>query len=157
MNDDETQDTGQAEEGASPELLALQAEVSALEDSAQAEQKQQQEAQQQTQIQANEAAILGALQMARMVAAPAFKWWPDFAACWSDSQLEQVANAGAQVMARHDITMGELMSEWGPYIALGVATIPPGLATYTAIKARRAELEAKPKGSAHERAEQTQD
>lgn len=90
---------------------------------------------------ANRQALRDALGMARMIAKPAMAWWPDFGTCWSDKQLDAISAAGAAVMARHDLTFGELAAQYGPYIALAGATLPPGLATYAAIKARRAELE----------------
>ncbi|MDN3544654.1 hypothetical protein QWZ02_09360 [Kinneretia asaccharophila] len=89
---------------------------------------------------ANRQALRDALGMARMIAAPAMAFWPDFGTCWSDRQLDAISDAGAAVMARHDLTFGELAAQYGPYIALAGATLPPGLATYAAIKARRAEL-----------------
>jgi len=77
-----------------------------------------------------------ALVMVRMIVAPGFAWWEGFETTWSDSQLTNIAGAGAAVMQRHGVTMGELLSTWGPYIALVGATLPPAVATYTAIKHR---------------------
>ncbi|MDN3923339.1 hypothetical protein, partial [Roseateles violae] len=50
--------------------------------------------------------------------------------------------AGAAVMHKHGWTMGELMSSWGPYIALVGAVVPPSLVTYQAIKQRQADEQA---------------
>ncbi|MFT3665570.1 hypothetical protein [Piscinibacter sp.] len=87
------------------------------------------------------AELLGALQMARMMVAPMFGWWAQFGEVWSDQALERIAAGGALVMQRHGWTMGGLMGEFGPYIALAGATLPPSFVTWQAIKAHRAELE----------------
>lgn len=97
------------------------------------------------------AELLGAFQMARMMVAPMFGWWPEFGQVWGDSTLQNMANGWAQVMQRHGWTAGGLMGEFGPYIAAAGATLPPSFVTYQAIKARRAELESAP----HERPQQT--
>lgn len=92
--------------------------------------------------------LLDVLTLARQIVAPMFAWWPDFAAVWSDPQLASVANGGALVMEKHGWTTGAMFQEFGPYIALGVATIPPAIATHQAIKARQAQAAAE----AHARA-----
>jgi hypothetical protein len=40
-------------------------------------------------------------------------------------------------MDKHGWTMGEMLTAYGPYIALIGATLPPSLVTYQAIKARK--------------------
>lgn len=92
----------------------------------------------------NAAELLGALQLARLMVKPMFRWWPDFEATWPDATLQAIAEGGGQVMAKHGWTMGGLMNEFGPYIALGVATVPPVMVTLSAIKARKAELSSAP-------------
>lgn len=101
---------------------------------AQAAAQQQQEAAENT-----AAELLSALEMARLMAAPAFAWWPDFAKVWSDRTLQGIAEGGAAVMAKHGWTMGAMFSEFGPYIALVGATVPPCLVTYQAVKQRKQE------------------
>jgi hypothetical protein len=86
-----------------------------------------------------EAEVLSALQMARLAAGSMLKWWPDFKAVWSDDALRNIAAAGAEVMRRHGWSMGELMSSWGPYIALVGAIAPPAMVTYQAIQERKEE------------------
>ena len=93
-------------------------------------------------IEAQAKELIDVLTLARQIVSPMFAWWPDFAAVWSDAQLASVANGGAQVMAKHGWTTGALFAEYGPYIALGVATIPPAIATHHAIKARQAQAAA---------------
>lgn len=83
------------------------------------------------------AELLGALQMARMMVAPMFQWWPAFGDTWSDAQLQGIAEGGALVMQRHGWTMGGVMGEFGPYLALAGATLPPSFVTYQAIKAHK--------------------
>jgi len=85
--------------------------------------------------------LLSALTMARMIVSPGFGWWPEFGQVWGDGTLRGIADAGAEVMQRHGVTMGEMWSQWGPYIALAGATLPPSLVTYQAITERKAERE----------------
>lgn len=98
----------------------------------------------------NAAELLEALTMARVLVSPMMAWWPEFATVWGDATLRKVADAGAQVMDRHGWTMGQAFTQFGPYIALAVATLPPLLVTRRAIKERKQASEAPP----HERAEQ---
>jgi hypothetical protein len=77
------------------------------------------------------------LKMARGMAAPAFAWWPEFERVWGDSTLYGIAVNGAAIMARHGWTMGQLMTQWGPYLGLLGCTLPPALATFKAIQERR--------------------
>ena len=89
--------------------------------------------------------LRGALLMARMMVAPMFKWWPEFADTWSDQTIEGIAQGGGAVMDKHGWTFGGLMEEFGPYIALGVAVVPPSMVTWQAIKAQKAQAN-KPRG-----------
>lgn len=127
------------------DLADLEAQAAALEGAGQAQQQRAQQAQAEQQQQQAQATIESmatelrqALGMLRMMAAPAFAWWPHFGECWSDRQLDAIAQAGAAVMERHGLTMGDLFAQWGPYIALVTATAPPALATYAAIRQRNA-------------------
>lgn len=135
------EDNTTAEGGATgPDLSHLIAEAEGIEGAQEQAQAQQQAAAEQGQLEASTQALREALGMARMIAKPALAWWADYEACWSDRQLDAISAAGAAVMLRHGVTMGELFEQYGPYIALLGATVPPGLATYSAIKARKAEL-----------------
>lgn len=90
------------------------------------------------------AELRGALEMARLMVAPMFGWWSEFGHVWSDATLQGIATGGAAVMQRHGWTMGEAFSQFGPYIALGGALLPPCIATHQAIKARREDLKRPP-------------
>ncbi len=94
--------------------------------------------------------LLAALQMARALAAGQVEpLMADFAVVWSDSQLRQIAEAGAEVMNIHGWSVGELMGRWGPYIRLAVAVGVPGWVTWQAIKqAQRRPAQRGPDGSA---------
>lgn len=144
--DTTTQHDDGADDGGGVDLSGLIAEAEGLEVAQGAAQAEAEAKAAESTIEANRQGLREALAMARMVASPAFRWWEDFGACWSDGQLDAIADAGAQIMQRHQITMGELLSQYGPYVALAGATIPPGLATYTAIKARKAE-QARPRAN----------
>lgn len=85
-----------------------------------------------------QAELFQALGMARMLVAPMFRWWPSFGDTWGDNTLNGIAAGGAAVMFKHGWTMGDLFAEWGPYLALAGATIPPSLVTYAAIKQQKA-------------------
>ena len=142
MSTNTEQEGGQAAtEGADagPDLSHLIAEAEGIEGAQEAKQAEQAAQAQAGQLEQNQAALREALGMGRMIAAPAFAWWADFGSCWSDRQLDSIAAAGAAIMVRHGVTMGELFEQYGPYLMLLGATVPPGLATYTAIKARKAE------------------
>ena len=80
------------------------------------------------------------LDMARMTAAPAFTWWPDFGRCWSDQQLDQMAQAWAAVSQLHGWSAGQLLGRYAPYIAAAASTLPPAIATFAAVRQRRDEL-----------------
>lgn len=86
-----------------------------------------------------EAELLSALQLARVAAGSLLKWWPEFREVWSDQALANIASAGAEVMRRHGWNMGELLSQWGPYIALVGAITPPAMVTYQAMQDHKAE------------------
>jgi hypothetical protein len=138
----ETEAPAEPQEPTGPdELDLIAAEAEGLTSSATTqhqEQAAQREAAQQSQT---EQELKAALEMVRMMAGPAFAWWPEFGECWSDKQLTAISAAGADVMQRHGWTMGEALSKYGPYLALAGATLPPSLATYQAIKARQEEAE----------------
>lgn len=149
MNDETTTtDTTEGGAPAGPDLSHLIAEAEGIEGAQEQAQAERQAEAQAGQLEASTQALREALGMARMIAAPAMSWWQDYAACWSDKQLDAISAAGAAVMLRHGVTMGELFEQYGPYIALLGATVPPGLATYAAVKARRAEL-ARPQPPQH--------
>lgn len=95
--------------------------------------------------------LLAALTMARLMLAPAMGWWGEFGQVWNDATLRGIAEGGAAVMRKHGWTMGGLLSEWGPYLALIGATAPPAFATYQAIKHK------KEKAAADERPKQAKD
>lgn len=90
------------------------------------------------------AELLQALQMARMLVAPMFRWMPDFPQVWGDSTLQGISQAGAAVMQRHGWTLGEFWEKWGPYVALAMSTAPPCFVTYQAIKTEAARRNAEP-------------
>lgn len=92
--------------------------------------------------------LLGALEMGRLIVAPSMGWWPEFGRVWSDAQLGKIAEAGGAIMDRHGWSLGDLLSAWGPYLALAAAAAPPALATYAAIKARPQERQGAPGAAA---------
>lgn len=88
------------------------------------------------------AELLQVLELVRGMARPLFADWPDFGQAWGDQTLQAMASHGGAIMDRHGWTMGEAMSQWGPYIGLLAATAPPALATMAHLKHRKAQAEA---------------
>lgn len=82
-----------------------------------------------------------ALEAARMLVSPLFAWWPEFGRVWGDGTLQGIATNGAAVMQRHGLSMGEVWAKWGPYIGLGMATVPPCVVTYAAVKQRAQQIQ----------------
>lgn len=93
----------------------------------------------------NAADILGAVQLLRVMAKPMFADWPDYEVVWSDRTLQATADSAGAIMDRHGWTLGGIMEQWGPYIALVGAIAPPSLATYQHLKLRRLRAEAEAK------------
>lgn len=87
----------------------------------------------------NAAELRAALEMARLMVRPMFAWWPQFDEVWSDRTIDGIATGGGAVMDKHGWTMGGALAEFGPYIALAGATIPPCIVTMQAIKQRKQE------------------
>lgn len=137
VTEDQTTQTAGAD---ALDAVILQAE--ALEGAAVAPAEKAQAEQQAVAVVSAAAELLQALQLLRLIAAPAMKWWEHFAEVWSDAQLIAISEAGAQVMQRHGWSMGELMSKWGPYLALVSAVGLPGLATYQALAYKREQEQA---------------
>lgn len=94
------------------------------------------------------AELLGALEMARLMISPGMAWWPAYGEVWNDRTLRGIADSGADVMQRHGWSMGDLLSQWGPYIGLIGATLPPSLVTWQAVKDRREQAEREAKSPA---------
>ncbi len=124
-----------------PAFAALEAQAQALEGAAVAPLERQEQEQQAVEVENTCASILGALKMARAAARPRLNWWSEFGEVWSDSTLQEIASAGAEVMALHGLTLGEFMGKWGPYFALAGAVAGPSLVTWDAIQERKAQEE----------------
>lgn len=139
QDDDAGQEVGATDTAA--DMAALASEAAAFEDAPDAkaaEVQAKQEADTTATIAAELADVLG---MGRMMCGPLLAWWPDYEQVWSDGQIRAISQAGAVVMVRHGWDMGEMVSQWGPYLALVAAAGMPAMATYTAIKAHKAEAQ----------------
>jgi hypothetical protein len=81
------------------------------------------------------AELLGALQLVRGMVFPMLSAVIDkgrmaaLEGVWHDGVLGASAEAGARIMAIHGWTLGGAFDKYGPYVALGVALVPPALAT----------------------------
>lgn len=121
-----------AEGGESLDALAI--EAGAL-DAAPTAASQAQEARAQEQqadvLESNAGELLAALDLARALLLPLLP--PHRAeplrAIWSDERLQAASEAGAAVLERHGVSMGSVLSDYGPYIALVAALAPPILET----------------------------
>lgn len=82
-----------------------------------------------------------ALKMLQVMAAPAFTDWPAYGQVWGPDTIKAIAENGGAIMDRHGLSMGEVMSTWGPYIGLVLAVAPPSFATLAHLKQRKARQE----------------
>lgn len=86
-------------------------------------------------IQSNEAELYGTLQAVRAMVFPLLSMAVEparmamLANVWNDGVLQSTASAGAAVLERHGITMGQVMGQFGPYVMLVAAVAPPVLMT----------------------------
>lgn len=85
------------------------------------------------------AELESALFLARQMVAPMFGWWPEFGRVWGDEAIKGIAVSGGAIMDRHGWSVGEMLGQFGPYIALLAAVGPPSFVTFQAIKAREKE------------------
>lgn len=123
-------------------LDALGREAASSEQQGQAEQAQQdaKQAQQQTDTLASD--LADALGMAAVVAQPAM-WWltpEQFEQLWGKKVQAGIADNGAEIMRRHGLSIGDVLSKYGPYIGLAGALGPSALATVAAFKRKKMEL-----------------
>ena len=96
---------------------------------------------------ANADQIKGALMLAKVMLSPAFAWWDKFDDTWSEPQIASIGQAAGAVCDLHGWNAGDALGKWAPYIALGVCTAPPVMATVQAVKAAKkaaAEAEGRP-------------
>lgn len=122
-------------------LDALQKEAEGIERQGQQEQHQaeKKQAQQQTDTLAHD--LGDALGMAAAVAQPAM-WWltpEQFDQLWGKRVQGAIAESGAEIMRRHGLSMGDVMSKYGPYLGLAGALGPSVLATASAFKRKKQE------------------
>ena len=83
--------------------------------------------------------LKSALDMAAAPARPAMWWLTDseFEALWGDKVRAAIADPGAEIMRRHGLNMGGLMSQYGPYIGLMAAVGPSLAATVSVYKTKK--------------------
>lgn len=123
-------------------LAALEREAAGNQQAQAAEQQQSQAKAEQQQADTLAADLLAALNMAAAVAEPGM-WWltPEkFGQLWGVPVRQQIAASGAEVMRRHGLSIGGLMAQYGPYIALAGALGPSVLGTMALYKAEKARL-----------------
>jgi hypothetical protein len=135
--------------GTEPEPLggdfgSLLTDVDALEGAHQLKAEERQAAQAANAVEQAAGELLGALQMVRTMASPLMAWWPEFGQVWNDDALGAIAASGAEIMHRHGWTLGEAWGQFGPYIALIGAALPPSLVTWQAVQQRRADARRTP-------------
>ena len=127
-------------------LDALQREALGAEQQGDTETAQRAEKQEKQEIDTIAADLADTLAMMATVAGPGM-WWlspEQFEKLWGKSVQKAIAESGAEIMRRHGLSMGGLMSQYGPYIALAGALGPSALATvsqYKQAKAKQLECE----------------
>jgi hypothetical protein len=121
---------------AAPESLADLARAADMLDAAPEAQAQAVQAAQAAEVaQSNEVELFGTLQAIRAMTFPLLSMVIDqqrmqaLGQVWNDAVLDQTAKAGAAVLERHGITMGQVMGQFGPYIMLVAAVAPPVMMT----------------------------
>lgn len=123
-------------------LDALEREAASSEQQGRAEAQQQAAKQERQQADTLQDDLADALSMAATVAAPAM-WWltpEQFDQLWGAKVQKAIAASGAEIMRRHGLSLGDLMSQYGPYIGLAGALGPSTLATVAAFKRKKLEL-----------------
>lgn len=123
-------------------LAGLAAEAEGIEQQGVQEAGKAAEKQEKQQVDTLAADLGDALKMAATLAEPAL-WWltpEQFDALWGKSVQKAVAESGAEIMRRHGLSMGDLMSKYGPYIGLAGALGPSTLATVAAFKREKQRL-----------------
>lgn len=120
------------------EKKALENEQSGANNEAKAEQKQEQ-----NELDTLAADVLSALNMAAAPAQPAM-WWlseSQFEKLWGLDVRKGIATPAAEVMRRHGLSVGGLLGQYAPYIALLTAVAPSMAATVNMYKqAKQAQL-----------------
>lgn len=121
-------------------LDALAGEAAGHEQQATADAQAAQQKREQTEADTLAEDLASALAMAASVAEPAM-WWltpEQFKQYWGESVQKGIAGPGAEIMRRHGVSMGDLFTQYGPYIALAGALGPSTLATVAAYKREKA-------------------
>ncbi len=123
-------------------LDALMREAQSAEQQGQADSQAAADKQGQRETDTLAADLSDTLAMVAAVAAPGM-WWLDaaqFEQLWGKKVQASIAASGADIMRRHGLSMGGVISQYGPYIALAGALGPSALATvrmYKATKSRQ--------------------
>lgn len=117
-------------------LEALEAEAAGVEQQGEAAAEARAEKEAKTEVDTIAADLADTLAMMATVAGPGM-WWltpEQFEKLWGKPVQKAIAESGAEIMRRHGLSMGGLMSQYGPYIALAGALGPSALATVNAYK-----------------------
>lgn len=123
-----------------PGLDDLLREAQSDEQQGQQESQQQQAKQEKSEADTLAADLADVLEMAATVAGPGM-WWlspEDFERLWGKKVRAAIAGSGAEIMRRNGWTLGGVMSQYGPYIALAGTLGPSALATVHAYKREKA-------------------
>jgi len=121
-------------------LDALMREAQSAEQQNQADGQAAAEKQGQRETDTLAADLSDTLAMMAAVAEPEM-WWLDaaqFEKCWGKKVQASIATSGAEIMRRHGLSMGGVMNQYGPYIALAMVLGPSALATVRTYKAAKA-------------------
>ena len=123
-------------------LDALAGLAQAHESAGEAENQASQDKQAKKETDTLAADLLDTLGMCAGMAEPAL-WWlspAEFDRLWGAKVQKAVAESGAAIMRRHGLSLGDLMSQYGPYIALAGALGPSTLATVQSFKRAKLQL-----------------
>lgn len=117
-------------------LAGLADEAAKLEGAAVAEGAAADRKQEQQEVDTLQKDLADTLAIVATMVQPAL-WWlssEQFAALWGKQVQANIAAPGAEIMRRHGLGMGDLMTKYGPYVALAGALGPSAMATVHAFK-----------------------
>lgn len=139
MNDGPEQHQA-GQDSATDGLDGLLREAEQADSQGQTDRQQASDKQERQEVDTLAADLSDTLAMLATVAGPGM-WWlsPDeFERLWGKKVQAGIANSGAEIMRRHGLSLGDLMTKYGPYIALAGAVGPSALVTMQAYKRAKA-------------------
>lgn len=86
----------------------------------------------------NAAEVRAAFDGLYVLAAPAFRDWPEYSIAWGEETRAKGSEAIGAILDMHGWSMPEILGKWAPYIAVVGALAMPTIATLQHLKERKA-------------------